>query len=266
MEATHTGLLDSFRTGKRRLIQQVLTKLGQAETSDDHEYQILRDRHLELLNDVETLVVSMKSFAANLIALGHGCNSLGGSVASVRSTVTGDNNRTHSSSSLQLGGDTGTFAISMANVDTKARDLANMTLSTAMASSLQKMLVDLHEFKREMDKRENLKLDYDSARRKLQKARGQQQAQDIMRRDAKLKQAAQALDITTRTIMKKMAQYEALRPTLFQVELDAFRQLQMTFFQSCVEAFNAPTPASAHADAKADEISQAEAVSFSPWG
>ncbi|KDO25867.1 hypothetical protein SPRG_08810 [Saprolegnia parasitica CBS 223.65] len=262
MEATQAGLLDSFRTGKRRLIQQVLTKLGQAETSDDHEYQILRDRHLELLNDVETLVVSMKSFAANLIALGHGCSSLGGSVASVRSTVAGDNNRTHSSSSLQAGGDTGSFAISMANVDNKARELANITLSTAMASSLQKMLGDLHEFKKEMDKREKLKLDYDSARRKLQKAREQQQAQDIMRRDAKLKQAAQALDTATRIIMKKMAQYESLRPTLFQAELDAFRKLQMAFFQSCATAFGAPTAA----DAKADEISQAEAVSFSPWG
>ncbi|OQS07161.1 ser/thr kinase [Thraustotheca clavata] len=225
--------------GKRRFIQQVLSKLGQADVSDDHDYSILRDRHLDLVRDIEELLLQMKSFVANLVALGHGCSNLGNGMASIRNTVVSEsNNRCNSSSSLQLG-DAKHFSVAMAKIDTKARTIAGNLLSTSMVASLQKSLNELNQLKKEMEDREKLKLDYDSARRKLQKARELHQAQDILRRDAKLKHAQEALATATQAIMKKMGHFERLRPTLFQAELEEFRSLQMSFFQICAESFGA---------------------------
>ncbi|OQR91176.1 hypothetical protein ACHHYP_04926 [Achlya hypogyna] len=259
---TSQGILESFRTSKRRLIQQVLSKMGQADVSEDHEYQLLRDRHLDFVHDVETLLVNMKSFAANLVAMGHGCGAVGNSVSSVRSSVVGEGNNRTGSSSLVTAGDLGALSASMAKIDAKARDIAGCLLSTPIIVALGKLLEELHDFKKELDAREKLKLDYDSARRKLQKAREQQQAQDILRRDAKLKHAASVLASATDVIMKRMAQYERRRPSLFQTELEDFRRMQMTFFSTCAESFGAP-PASNNF--KTDEISQAEVVTRSPW-
>ncbi|RHY33334.1 hypothetical protein DYB32_001716 [Aphanomyces invadans] len=115
------GILDKFRSTKRRLIQQALTKMGKADCSDDSEYQVLRDRQLELTSNVEHVFVHMKSFVTNLVCAHKPCS------------------------------------------DTPRR---------------------LRQ--KELEHRENLKLDYDSAVRKLRKARESREAADVLRRDEKV--------------------------------------------------------------------------------
>lgn len=82
--ATHNGmsftsarLRQSLRSSKRRLIQQILVKLNHAEASDDAEYQALRARQLTLLESIVALTTHVKSFATNLVALGHGSSLIG---------------------------------------------------------------------------------------------------------------------------------------------------------------------------------------------
>jgi hypothetical protein len=70
-------LRDTIRSSKRRIIQQLLVKLKQAEASDDSEYQSLRERQMELYDEVLTLVTQIKNFATNLVALGHGAGMIG---------------------------------------------------------------------------------------------------------------------------------------------------------------------------------------------
>lgn len=74
---TSTRLRQSLRSSKRRLIQQILVKLNHAEASDDAEYQALRARQLTLLESIAALTTHVKSFATNLVALGHGSSLIG---------------------------------------------------------------------------------------------------------------------------------------------------------------------------------------------
>lgn len=82
--APHNGLVftsarlrQSLRSSKRRLIQQILVKLNHAEASDDAEYQAQRERQLALHESILSLTTHVKSFATNLVALGHGSSLIG---------------------------------------------------------------------------------------------------------------------------------------------------------------------------------------------
>jgi hypothetical protein len=67
------NLVHTLRCTKRRVIQQVLTKLGKAEISDDQEYQILKERQLEMTENIEKLLTHMKSFVTNLVGMSCCC-------------------------------------------------------------------------------------------------------------------------------------------------------------------------------------------------
>lgn len=74
---TSAKLRQSLRSSKRRLVQQILVKLKHAEASDDAEYLALRERQLDLLERIVALATHVKSFATNLVALGHGSSLIG---------------------------------------------------------------------------------------------------------------------------------------------------------------------------------------------
>ncbi|ETW09401.1 hypothetical protein, variant [Aphanomyces invadans] len=243
------GILDKFRSTKRRLIQQALTKMGKADCSDDSEYQVLRDRQLELTSNVEHVFVHMKSFVTNLV-----CDDM-----TMIRTDLATRDAIHSQAygvKTTSGGDD--FTKSMALIDATARELAGSMLSANVIVDVQCKLDELHQFKKELEHRENLKLDYDSAVRKLRKARESREAADVLRRDEKLKVAQTKLTQATEIMVAKMKEYELARPTMLQKELAEFRQMQAKFFQLCVTSFagSALPPMSA----KTDQTSHAEAV------
>lgn len=70
-------LRNTIRASKRRIIQQILVKLRQAEVSDDEEYQTLRTRQDDLYNQVAALMSQIKGFASTLIAFAHGASTIG---------------------------------------------------------------------------------------------------------------------------------------------------------------------------------------------
>lgn len=81
--SSSSKLRENLRCSKRRLLQQILVKLNHADVSDDTEYQALRDRQLELLERVTALTTHVKSFATNLVALGHGSSLIGDASAQI---------------------------------------------------------------------------------------------------------------------------------------------------------------------------------------
>ncbi|CAK4078086.1 unnamed protein product [Aphanomyces euteiches] len=253
------GLMDKIRSAKRRFIQKALTKIGKAECSDDHEYQQLRDRQLELIDTVEHMLTHMKSFVTTLVSLGYGCTLLGEDMNVIR-----DNNAVKSPSyGVKPLNDCASneFSQSMNRIDNAARELAASMLSTTVVANMQTKLDELHGFKKELEHRERLKLDYDSAVRKLRHAREHREAADVLRRDQKLQAAQAKLAESTALMVAKMKECEGTRGTMLQREVDDFRQMQAQFFQLCVSAFTGPPPPPRHAmSSKADEISQAEAT------
>jgi hypothetical protein len=127
--------IETIRCSKRRLIQQVLVKLKQAEETDDSEYKILRERQNELHDHVVSTMTYIKSFATNLVALGYGATLLGESSANVASTTStnGPQSRIASfglySNNEQQPAITGppydpSFTKNMSKVDSTARELA----------------------------------------------------------------------------------------------------------------------------------------------
>ncbi|RHZ28494.1 hypothetical protein DYB37_007582 [Aphanomyces astaci] len=241
------GILDKIRSTKRRFIQQALTKMGKAESSDDHEYQVLRERQLELVSNVEQVFVHMKSFVTNLVSLGYACTLLGDDMTMIRTDIPTRNANNSQAYGVKAASGNDEFTKSMANIDVAARELAGSMLSANVVVDVQCKLDALYQFKvckliplplttpsqKELDHRENLKLDYDSAVRKLRKARESREAADVLRRDEKLKLAQAKLTQATEVMVAKMNEYELARPTLLQKELVEFRHMQTKFFQLC---------------------------------
>ncbi|ETV80065.1 hypothetical protein, variant [Aphanomyces astaci] len=257
------GILDKIRSTKRRFIQQALTKMGKAESSDDHEYQVLRERQLELVSNVEQVFVHMKSFVTNLVSLGYACTLLGDDMTMIRTDIPTRNANNSQAYGVKAASGNDEFTKSMAKIDAAARELAGSMLSANVVVDVQCKLDALYQFKKELDHRENLKLDYDSAVRKLRKARESREAADVLRRDEKLKLAQAKLTQATEVMVAKMNEYELARPTLLQKELVEFRHMQTKFFQLCVMSFAGPSTG-----AKVDQILVAEAVDtkqFAAW-
>jgi hypothetical protein len=88
-----------------------------------------------------------------------------------------------------------------------------------------------------MEDREKLKLDFDSAVRKLRLAKEKGQPEDVVRRDIKLQAARNALNSATEAIVHKFLYYENARSTLISSELQQFRELQAKFFTFCATSF-----------------------------
>lgn len=85
----HSGKFrQSFRSNKRRLIQQILVKLNHAEPSSDAEYLALRARQLDLHDHLAAVTTHIKSFATNLVALGHGASLIGDASLQIASSAT----------------------------------------------------------------------------------------------------------------------------------------------------------------------------------
>ncbi|TMW65071.1 hypothetical protein Poli38472_009238 [Pythium oligandrum] len=229
-------LRQAIRCSKRRIIQQVLVKLNQAEVSADSEYQMLRDRQLEFQAHVEDLIVQIKSFAANMVAMGHGATTIGDVATKISIPPPASNSRNMSIAETHgTGFDTG-FPRAMCKVDSSGRELAGSLLNTVVAS-LEKKLQALITLKKEMEDRENLKLDFDSAVRKLRNAKEKGRREDVVRRDVKLQAARSALAQATDAIIKKFTFYEGARGTFIYHELQQFRELQTKFFALCVSSF-----------------------------
>lgn len=243
----HFGKLrEALRSSKRRLIQQVLVKLKQAEPSDDSEYQALRDRQEDLLEQVLMLTTQVKSFATNLVALGHGAGLIGDTTCKI-STSTGRS----SSANQEFMVFDPEFCKSMTRVETAGRELAGTMLSSVVAS-LEKKLEALITLKKEMEDRENLKLDFDSAVRKLRYMKEKGRPEDVVRRDVKLQAARTALASSTETIVKKFIYYENARSTFIYHELKQFREQQAKFFTLCAASFQVHD----HPDLRDDEVTR----------
>ncbi|KAG9412540.1 hypothetical protein AC1031_015450 [Aphanomyces cochlioides] len=137
---------------------------------------------------VTSLVCTSSRQAASsectLVALGYGCTLLGEDMNVIR-----DNNAVKSPSyGVKPLHDCASneFSQSMNRIDNAARELAASMLSTTVVANMQTKLDELHAFKKELEHRERLKLDYDSAVRKLRHAREHREATDVLRRDQKV--------------------------------------------------------------------------------
>ncbi|KAF0699789.1 Aste57867_9670 [Aphanomyces stellatus] len=256
-KAASVGILAKIRSSKRRFIQQTLTKLGKAESTDDHEYQALRQRNIELVTNVENVLTHMKSFVTSLVSLGYGCTLLGDDMIMVR-TDKATREATASYGTKTVDANVNEFSKSMIDIDVAARELASSMLTATVVVSMQSKLDELHLFKKEMDHRENLKLDYDSAVRKAWSfhssvaliflstvashcARASRGHRFFLINFVRQLKAAQIrLTEATEVMVVKMKKYEEERPTMLQNEINEFRKLQVAFFQLCVTSFAPP--------------------------
>ncbi|GLD99527.1 hypothetical protein PINS_up008253 [Pythium insidiosum] len=249
-------LLETIRCSKRRIIQQILVKLKQAEPSDDSEYQALRHRQLELHEQVQSLITQVKSYATTTVALGHGAYLIGDtsrkiSQPTTRSMATIDSLcRGHEKTAFDPD-----FPHGMIKVDTAGRELAGNLLSGVVAK-LEKKLDAMITLKKEMEERENLKLDFDSAVRKLRAAKEKGKPEHIVRRDVKLQAARTALASSTEAIVKKLIYYENARSTFIYHELRQFRELQTKFFTLCASTFQMHE----HPDLRDDPVTAGDAT------
>ncbi len=108
---------------------------------------------------------------------------------------------------------------------------------TTVVADIQKKLDAMITLRKEMEDREKIKLDFDSAVRKLRFAKEKGTPEDVVRRDIKLQAARNLLNNATEEIVKKFLYYENARATLLQSELVQFRDLQAKFFSFCAGTF-----------------------------
>ncbi|DBA02087.1 TPA: hypothetical protein N0F65_011154 [Lagenidium giganteum] len=232
----HSKLLEVLRCSKRRLIQQILVKLRQVEVSSDAEYDALKSRQLELHAQITSLMLQMKAFVSCVVSLGYSCAQLGGSWSAITgASSAGSPNQDHSPT-IQIDPE---FDRGMRRLDTTAREIAG-TILTAVIPGLQRKLDAMAVLKKEMNEREKLKLDFDSAVRKLRVAKERRKPDDVLRRDLKLQAARASLDAATGAIVKKCGYYETARSTFIYRELRQFRELQAKFFGNCAVTFQPP--------------------------
>lgn len=143
------GLAKQFRDSKRRFFQQVMVKCGKTEPTNDAQYQELKRRHQELYKHVKYSMVHVKNYMNNLIAMGYGCGRLG-----------------EDSIMLKDPNSITAFSDAMQQLEDGAREMADHNM-IKLIEMFQLKLDDLRDLKREMEEREKLKLDYDSALRKV---------------------------------------------------------------------------------------------------
>ena len=138
-----------FRDSKRRFFQHMMVKCGKTEPTNDAQYKELKRRHQELYRHVKYSTVHVKNYMSNMIAMGYSCGRIGED-----SIMFKDQNSTTA------------FSNAMNRLEEGAREMADQNM-IKLIEMFQMKLDDLRDLKREMKEREKLKLDYDSALRKV---------------------------------------------------------------------------------------------------
>lgn len=195
-------------------------KCGKTEPTNDAQYKELKRRHQELYRHVKYSTVHVKNYMSNMIAMGYSCGRIGED-----SIMFKDQNSTTA------------FSNAMNRLEEGAREMADQNM-IKLIEMFQMKLDDLRDLKREMKEREKLKLDYDSALRKLDLVREKGQVADISRREVKLKVADEKLNASTHAIVKHMEYYESIRSNFLDNEMEKFRQTQAQYFSFCATTFD----------------------------